>query len=135
MNLRRGIHVFLLLAAGVTVPATLSSCLAAAGAAGGGGFYFTNRGIEGVLEGTVDEISRATSAAFEALSVEGTGERMTNGEGEKEVYGEAGDDDVTVRLERETATSTRVEVRVRTSAVTWDKEMAERILDTIQANL
>lgn len=39
---------------------------------------------------------------------------------------------VTVHLVRRTGNAARAEVRVKTSAVTWDKEMAETILQEVR---
>lgn len=109
-----------------------SGCLlAAGGAAAGGGVYFTSRGAEAVVHGTVDAVTSATRQAFQRLDVDSTGQKDGE-EGGREVYGSVDDADVTVDLERRTDNATKVEVRVRKSAVTWDKDMAKRILEEIK---
>lgn len=115
------------------VPLLLSGCLlAAGGAAAGTGIYLTSRGAEGVVHGNVDELTEATREAFDRLGVTHEGQKNRD-EGGREVYGTTDEGDVTVELERRTDNATLASVRVKKSAVTWDKDMAKRILEEIQA--
>lgn len=115
------------------LPLLLSGCLlAAGGAAAGTGIYLTSRGAEGVVHGNVDELTEATRAAFDRLGVTHEGQKNQD-EGVREVYGTTDEGDVTVELERRTENATMASVRVKKSAVTWDKDMAKRILEEIQA--
>lgn len=115
------------------LPLLLSGCLlAAGGAAAGTGIYLTSRGAEGVVHGDVDELTEATREAFDRLGVTHEGQKDQD-EGGREVYGTTDDGDVTVELERRTDNATMASVRVKKSAVTWDKDMAKRILEEIQA--
>lgn len=115
------------------LPVLAAGCLlAAGGAAAGSGIYLTTRGAEGVIHGDVDELTEAAREAFATLGVEHEGQKDQDGGG-REVYGTTDDGDVTVDLERRTDNATRVSVRVKESAVTWDKEMARRILEEIQS--
>lgn len=115
------------------LPILLSGCLlAAGGAAAGTGIYLTSRGAEGVVHGDVDELTEATREAFDRLGVTHEGQKDQD-EGGREVYGTTDDGDVTVELERRTDNATMASVRVKKSAVTWDKDMAKRILEEIQA--
>lgn len=119
--------------AGALLLALLASgCLLAAGGAAGGGIYFTSRGAGAVVQGSLPQVADAAGAAFERLGVEALGRKETDRGRGLDVYGRAGDDDVTVSLRRETDRATEVDVRVRKSAVTWDKEMARRILEEIR---
>lgn len=115
------------------LPLLLSGCLlAAGGAAAGTGIYLTSRGAEGVVHGNVDELTEATREAFDRLGVTHEGQKNQS-EGGREVYGTIDEGDVTVELERRTDNATMASVRVKKSAVTWDKDMAKRILEEIQA--
>lgn len=108
-----------------------SGCLVAAGAAAGSGIYLTTRGAEAVVHGDVPAVAEATRQAFETLGVEYTGAEEQD-DGERELYGKTDEADVTVELASRTENATSVEVRVRKSAVTWDKEMARSILERIR---
>lgn len=115
------------------LPVLLSGCLlAAGGAAAGTGIYLTSRGAEGVVHGNVDELTEATREAFDRLGVTHEGQKNQD-EGGREVYGTTDEGDVTVELERRTDNATMASVRVKKSAVTWDKDLAKRILEEIQA--
>ena len=117
------------------LPAALLSAgclLAAGGAAAGGGIYYTTRGVEAVVHGDIEDVSGAARAAFEELGVAHQGHRDADDGDSREIFGDAGGDEVTVRLVRRTENATLTEVRVKRSAVTWDKEMAERILQEIR---
>lgn len=110
-----------------------SGCLlAAGGAAAGGGIYYTSRGAEAVLHGDVPAVTEAAREAFGTLGVADNGYRDSDEGERREVYGETDDGDVTVTLSPRTENATKVEVRVKTSAITWDKEMARSILEEIR---
>lgn len=111
-----------------------SGCLlAAGGAAAGGSIYYTSRGVEAVVHGDVPAVTPSVKQAFERLGVTHNGYRDLDAGERREVYGESGEGDVTVTLTPRTENATRVEVRVKTSAITWDKERAHRILEEIRA--
>lgn len=123
----------LLAAALATLPVLAAGCLlAAGGAAAGSGIYLTTRGAEAVVHGDVDELSAATREAFETLGVSYDGQKGQD-DGDREVYGAVDDGEVTVDLESRTDNATKVSVRVKESAVTWDKDMARRILEEIKS--
>ena len=115
------------------VPLALTGCLlAAGGAAAGSGIYLTTRGAEGVVHGTVEELTSASRTAFERLGVQYDGQRDQD-DGGREVYGATDDGEVTVDLTRRTDNATKVHVEVKTGTVTWDKDMAKRILAEIRS--
>lgn len=110
-----------------------SGCLlAAGGAAAGGGIYYTTRGAEAVVHGDTPAVTEAARTAFDRLGVTDNGYRDSDGGEQREVYGETDDGDVTVTLSPRTENATKVEVRVKTSAITWDKETARSILEEIR---
>jgi hypothetical protein len=112
----------------------VSGCfLVAAGAGAGGGVYLTTRGVRSVITAPVASVANATERAFTDLGLRRT-ELRVEGNGEKQelkAKPDSGDPEVTVTLERSGDTSTDVEVTARTSAVTWDKDYARRVLDKI----
>lgn len=112
---------------------TLSGCLLfAGGAAAGSGIYLTTRGAEAVVHGDMAAVTDAARAALEELDVEYQGFKDADDREGRDIFGSTEDADVTVALNRRTDNATRVEVRVKTSTVTWDKEMAKTILEEIR---
>jgi hypothetical protein len=122
--------------AGLVGLAGAGACVvAAAGAGAGGGIYFTQRGVESVVTASVDQAAAATKRAFDELAIRQTKvqtEQTENGGLKQETDGTAGDRDVGVTIISEQK-NTRVQVVVKKSAVTWDKDFARRILDKIVA--
>jgi hypothetical protein len=114
----------------------IAGCVvAAAGAGAGGGIYFTQRGVESVVPASLDRTYDATQQAFQQLHVRETKTTAERGGGEekREVEGAASAREVTVTLTSEGKGSTRVQVIAKKSAVTWDKDFARRLLETIVA--
>jgi hypothetical protein len=115
----------------------LAGCVvAAAGAGAGGGIYLTQRGVESVVPATVERAAAATNQAFDQLKVRPVKSQVEQGQdGEKrEIEGTAGDREVSVTLKTEGTNATRVQVVVKRTAVTWDKDFARTVLDKIVAN-
>ena len=115
----------------------LAGCVvAAAGAGAGGGIYLTQRGVESVVPATVERAAAATNQAFDQLKVRQVKSQVEQAEdGEKrEIEGAAGDREVSVTLKTEGTNATRVQVVVKRTAVTWDKDFARSVLDKIVAN-
>lgn len=113
--------------------APLSGCLAAAAAGAGTGIYLTTRGAASTVEGSVSNVaSRARSVlGEEGITISET--KTENGGDKQEFKGTKGDLDITVTVERETPTMTKVEVTARENLAEWDKEYAQRILNKIVA--
>ena len=110
-----------------------SGCLLfAGGAAAGSGIYLTTRGAEAVVHGDIEAVTEAARGALEELDVEYQGFRDADDGESREIFGDTDDGDVTVAIHRRTDNASRVEVRVKTSTVTWDKEMARAILEEIR---
>jgi hypothetical protein len=109
--------------------------VAAAGAGAGGGLYLTQRGVESLVPVPVDRAASATHQAFDALKIRQTkSETEQREQGEKrQVDGTAGDREISVTLQADNQSSTRVQVVAKKSAVTWDKDFARTILDKIVA--
>jgi hypothetical protein len=108
-----------------------TGCLAAAAAGAAGGVYLTSRGAEAVIEGSVDDVAaRAESVMGEKNIVKQ--DESTEDQGAKHVLkGKDGDLDVTIEINRETPTTTKVEVTARENLAEWDKDYAKQVLNRI----
>ncbi len=112
--------------------ATLPGCVAAAAAAGAGtGIYLTTRGAESVVEGSTTSVAGRVRSVLgeEGITINATSSE--DGGDKQEFKGTKGDLDVTVTLQRQSPTTTRVEVTARENLAEWDKEYAQRILNKI----
>lgn len=109
-----------------------TGCIAAAGAGLGAGVYLSDRGAESTVASPVDRTYAAAEQAFRELGI-GENKSSTEREGTSEqrvLSGTSGDRQVTVTL-KSAGEGTRVEVVASTSAVTWDKELARKVLERI----
>jgi hypothetical protein len=113
--------------------APLTGCLAAAAAGAGTGIYLTTRGAASTVEGSVATVASRTRSVMgeEGITISET--KSENGGDKQEFKGTKGDLDVTVTLERESPTLTKVEVTARENLAEWDKEYAQRVLNKIVA--
>jgi hypothetical protein len=120
-------HLSLALAA-----ALLSTgCLAAAAAGAAGGVYLTSRGAESLVEAPVDDVAARAEAVMGEMGIVKQGE-STEDEGDKHVLkGKKGDLDVNIDINRESATTSKVEVTARENVAEWDKEYAKEVLSRI----
>lgn len=123
------LRLVLLLA--LAVPA--AGCLAAAAGGAAAGIYLTSRGAEGVVEGSVDDVAERAEAVMGEMGIEITGNKTEESGDVREFIGKKGDLDVTVRLERESPTTTKAEVTARQNLAEWDKEYAKEVLNRIVA--
>jgi hypothetical protein len=120
-------HLMVLLA--VTLPST--GCLAAAAAGAAGGVYLTSRGAESVIAAPVDQVAGRAEAVMDELGIVKEGESTEN-EGDKHVLkGKKGDLDVNIDIERESESTSKVEVTARKNLAEWDKDYAKEVLSRI----
>ena len=106
--------------------------LAAAGAGAGAGIYVTDRGAESLVAAPVARTFEASRAAFQELGITET-RTITDSEGGAEkrtLQGKTADREIEVELKSEGA-STRVGVVAKKTAVTWDKDLARKLLGEI----
>jgi hypothetical protein len=108
--------------------------LAAAGAGAGGAVYVGDRGVESVVAAPVDKVYGATRAAFRDLGIaeSKTSNEQDGGVEKRVVAGTITDRDVTASLKTQ-GNGTHVEVIVKKTAVTWDKEFARKVLEKVVA--
>ena len=114
------------------VAAGVPGCIAAAAAAGAGGaVYATTRGAESIVQGQPDGLAPRVRSALEQHQVTITDTSVEDG-GDKQTWqGTAGELTVNVTAERESPTTTKVEVTARKNVADWDKQFAERVLREI----
>ncbi len=113
-------------------PLALSACLAAAAAAGAGGaVYVTTRGAEAVVEGQPASLEPRIRSALDEFKVALSGSSTDKGGDVLGWKGMSGETEVNVTAERQSASTTKIEVTARRNVADWDKEMAERILERI----
>jgi len=109
-----------------------SACVAAAAGAGAAGaVYLTSRGAESIVEGPVDKVAGRAKAVMNEMQIVADAESTKEGGDKQELKGKKGDLDVTIKLERQGDTSTKVEVTAQKNLAEWDKDYAKEILQRI----
>lgn len=118
------------LALALMLPVT--GCVAAAAAAGAGaGVYLTSRGAESLVESSVDQVAARAQAVMNEEGIVSDASSSESGGNKREFKGKKGDLDVTIQLQRESGSTTRVEVTARKNLAEWDKEYAQQLLSRI----
>jgi hypothetical protein len=108
-----------------------TGCLAAAAAGAAGGVYATTRGAQSVVEGSVDQIAGRAETVMSEMGIVKQGE-STDNQGDKHVLKGTKDQlDVTININRESATTAKVDVTARKNLAEWDKEYAKDVLNRI----
>jgi len=116
----------------LTLMLPVTGCVAAAAAAGAGaGVYLTSRGAESLVESSVDQVATRAQAVMSAEGIVPDASSSESGGNKREFKGKKGDLDVTIQLERESGSTTRVEVTARKNLAEWDKEYAQQLLSRI----
>lgn len=111
--------------------ASLPACLAAAAAGAGGGIYFTGHTAEAIVEQSVDDLSERAQNVLRAESVEITESSSQESGAKQEFKGTKDDLDVSVTIERDEGSSTKVRVSARKNLVSWDDDYARELLAKI----
>lgn len=118
----------------ISAPFLLTGCLLfAAGAGAGSGIYLTTRGAETVVEQPMDGLVARTQRAFTEFDLRPVEEKIDHEGAKREFRGTNDELDVTVKLERKSPETTRVEVSARRNLAEWDKDFAQRLLARITA--
>jgi hypothetical protein len=116
----------------VASPLMAGGCfLVAAGAGAAGAIAYTNRGATSNVAGTVDQVFERTIAAFKQAGITETGRSTANNGEQRKLVGTKGEYEVTAELNRVNASTTKVEVIARKSAVEYDKELAKDVVNRI----
>lgn len=113
-------------------PLALSGCfLVAAGAGAAGAIAYTNRGASSNVSGSVDDVFGRAVSAFSSAGISETGRSSEDNGAKRKLVGSKGEQEVTVELNRESSSTTKVEVIAKKNAVDYDKELAKDVLDRI----
>ena len=109
-----------------------SACVAAAAGAGAaGGIYLTSRGAESLVNRPLENVAAGTKAVMGEMGIVADAESSKDGGDKREFKGKQGDLDVTVKLERQGDTTTKVEVSAQKNLAEWDKDYAKQVLRRI----
>jgi uncharacterized protein DUF3568 len=121
------------LALAIALTGGWAGCVAAGAAAAGAGtgIYLTSRGAGSTIEGSVDDVDRRARAVFASEGISVSGSNMENNGAKREIQGKKGDLDISVTMERQTDTTTKVEVAARKNIAVWDKDYAQELLNKI----
>jgi hypothetical protein len=128
--MRRAASRLLLLLATV---APSAGCVAAAAAGAGSAIYLTSRGAEGVVQGGVSDVAARARSVMQQEGIVENAQSTEKGGDEQEIKGKKGDLDVTFHIQRETPTTSKVEVTARENLAEWDKKYAQELLNRVVA--
>ncbi len=113
-------------------PLALSGCfLVAAGAGAAGAIAYTNRGASSDVAGNIDDVFGRAVSAFTSEGIRETGRSTEDNGTKRKLVGSKGEQEVTVELDRESSTTTKVEVIAKKNTVDYDKELAKEVLNRI----
>lgn len=129
--MRRSTTSWQALALALVLALPSSACLAAAAAGAAGGIYLTTRGAESLVEGSIEDVAARAEAVMEEMQIARDGESSEDGGDKRELKGKKGDLDVTIQMQRESPTTTKVEVTARENLAEWDKDYAQQVLQRI----
>ena len=114
----------------LVIPVT--GCVAAAAAAGAGaGIYLTTRGAESLVESPVDQVASRAEVVMREENIVADGSSTDEGGDQRQLKGKKNDLDVTIDIQRESETTSKVEVTARENVAEWDKEYAQELLARI----
>lgn len=122
--------------AGLALAAAVATtgCVAAAAAAGAGaGVYLTSQGAESMVDAPVGQVADRARIVMQQMDIAPTGTQMNGDGSERELKGRSGETDVTIELEAQSDTTTRVEVTAKKNVVDYDQDMARDIVERIVA--
>lgn len=113
--------------------AFLGGCVAAAAGAGaaGAGYYFTQHGVGSTVNAQVDDVAARTQEVFAQQGIEVTKTTDQPGADHRTFEGKKGELDVSVDIQREGDTQSKVEVSAKKSYVQYDKDYARTVMDRI----
>jgi hypothetical protein len=123
--------VLVALAGAAAAQACAAAAVAGAGAAGA--VYFTTRGVESTVNGSVENVASRAQIAMSQMDIPVTGSKVEKSGAHREFSGTKGELDITVTLDRNDDRTTKVEVTARRNLVEWDKDYAKKLLDSIIA--
>jgi len=117
----------------VPLGALLGGCfLAAAGAGAGGAVYVTERDAEATLLASVAVVEASAKRTFDEMGITEKRTIAEDGAGglKRTLEGTLDDRDISVAIQT-AGTGAKVVVAARKTPVTWDKDLAKKILEKI----
>ena len=120
------------LAAGLAAASVgAGACAAAAAAGAAGAIYATTRGVESLVASPIDRVVSSAESVMKDMGITQNATSSDNGGAKRELKGKHGDLDVTIQMEQQDTTTTKVEVYARKNLAEWDKDYARSVLDRI----
>lgn len=108
-----------------------TGCVAAAAAGAAGGVYATTRGVESLVSAPVDHVATTSETVMKDMGITQTGSSTDKGGAKRELKGKQGDLDITIQMEAQDTTTTKVEVYARKNLAEWDKDYAKDVVNRI----
>jgi hypothetical protein len=121
----------LIRALGFSLVIGTSGCVAAAAAGAAGAIYATSRGVESVVKGSADNVAARTRAVYKEMGIVEDAASTEAAGTKRELKGKKDDLDVSVQMEQQDSTTTKVEVSARKNLAEWDKDYARQVLERI----
>src|SRR4051812_8876216 len=104
---------------------------AAAGAGAASAVYLTSRGAKAQVKGSTADVEADSRKVLSDQAIVITDEKVEDQGKHRQLEGKKGDVDVTISIERRDDKTSEVEVTARKSAVTWDRDYARSLLNSI----
>ena len=132
MTRKTGTRIGLLILLSVAVMATRAQAQGTTASADSGDTYVTTDGygLGTIVNGSVQDVTTRIKAVMIKMKIVQEPARPLGG-GWRTFQGKKGDLDVSIRLRRQSASRTRVEVNARAGLTGWDKGLAQQVLDEI----
>ena len=111
--------------------ASVTGCVAAAAAGAAGAIYATSRGVESIVNGSVDEVAGRSQAVMKEMGITQEAASSEDRGAKRELKGKQGDLDITIQLTQQDSATTKVEVSARKNLAEWDKDYARQVLERI----
>lgn len=86
---------------------------------------------QGVVKGSLDDVSRRAQTAFQQMNIQTTGSSMKNSGAERELTGTLGDSKITVTMDTAGNSTTNVEVAASKNIVSGNQDLARQVLSKI----
>jgi hypothetical protein len=118
-------------AVALVLAVSATGCVAAAAAGAAGAIYATSRGVESLVNGSIDNVAARTQAVMREMGITQEGSSTDERGAKREFKGKQGDLDVTVQLQQQDSATTKVEVSARKNLAEWDKDYARQVLERI----
>jgi high-affinity Fe2+/Pb2+ permease len=116
---------------GTTLPSAACAAAAVGAAGAAGAIYATTRGVESLINGSVDQVAARVPTVMQQMDISQTGSSTDKTEAKREFKGKHGDLDVTIQLEQQDSAATKAEVSARKNLAEWDKDYARQVMEQL----